>query len=216
MRAVSFVPSLSVVSNSLQPHGLQLNRLLCPWDSPGKNTGVGCQALLQGIFPSQGSNSCLLCILHWQLVALLLASPGKPLEHHRSLFLLEVEPQKVRLISMHLALGTDRLPEPCGARGPGTNQCTSSLNWSVGCKLANDHCNTMDCSPLGSSVRGILQASIVEWVAISFSRGSSRLRNLTRVSCIAGRFFLSNFLFGFPAWEIKCAHTVISKCGSCC
>ena len=31
-------------------------RLLCPWDSPGKNTGVGCHALLQGIFPTQGSN----------------------------------------------------------------------------------------------------------------------------------------------------------------
>ena len=39
----------------------------------------------------------------------------------------------------------------------------------------------------GSSVRGILQARILEWVAISFSRGSSRLRNRTQVSCIAGR-----------------------------
>ena len=35
-------------------------RLLCPWDSPGKNTGVGCHTLLQGIFPTQGSNLCLL------------------------------------------------------------------------------------------------------------------------------------------------------------
>ena len=35
-------------------------RLLCPYDSPGKDTGVGCHALLQGIFPTQGSNSCLL------------------------------------------------------------------------------------------------------------------------------------------------------------
>ena len=40
-----------VVSDSVQPHGLQPTRLLCPWDSPGKNTGVGCHALLQGIFP---------------------------------------------------------------------------------------------------------------------------------------------------------------------
>ena len=31
-------------------------RLLCPWDSPGKNTGVGCHSCLQGIFPTQGSN----------------------------------------------------------------------------------------------------------------------------------------------------------------
>ena len=46
----------SLVSDSLQPHGLQPARLLCPWDSPGKNTGVGCHSLLQGIFPTQGSN----------------------------------------------------------------------------------------------------------------------------------------------------------------
>ena len=46
----------------------------------------------------------------------------------------------------------------------------------------------MDCSPLGSSVYGILQARILEWVAIPFSRGSFRPRNWTRVSHIAGRF----------------------------
>ena len=36
------------------------DRLLCPWESPGKNTRVGCHALLQGISPTQGSNSCLI------------------------------------------------------------------------------------------------------------------------------------------------------------
>ena len=46
-----------------------------------------------------------------------------------------------------------------------------------------------DCSSPGSSVHGILQARILESVAISFSRGSSRPRDQTRVSCIAGRFF---------------------------
>ena len=40
---------------------------LCPWDSPGKNTRVGCYALLQGIISTQGSNSLLLCFLHWQV-----------------------------------------------------------------------------------------------------------------------------------------------------
>ena len=39
--------SHSVVSDSLRPHGLQPARLLCPWDSPGKNTGVGSHSLLQ-------------------------------------------------------------------------------------------------------------------------------------------------------------------------
>ena len=42
-------------------------RLLCPWDSPGKNTEVGCHALLQGIFPTQESNLSLLYLLHWQV-----------------------------------------------------------------------------------------------------------------------------------------------------
>ena len=48
-------------------------------------------------------------------------------------------------------------------------------------------CDPMDCSPSGSSVHGIFQARILEWVAISFFRGSFQPRNLTQVSCIAGR-----------------------------
>ena len=48
----------------LQPYGLLPTRLLCPWDSPGKNTGVGCHVLLQGIFPTQGPYSHLLQLLH--------------------------------------------------------------------------------------------------------------------------------------------------------
>ena len=52
--------SCSVMSDSLQSHELYPARLLCPWDFPGKNTGVGCHALLQGIFPTQGSNLGLL------------------------------------------------------------------------------------------------------------------------------------------------------------
>ena len=48
--------SHSVMSNSLWPHELQLTRLLYAWDSPDKNTGVGCHFLLQGIFLTQGSN----------------------------------------------------------------------------------------------------------------------------------------------------------------
>jgi len=44
----------------LRPHGLWPARLLCPWSSPGKNTGVGCHSLLQGIFLTQGSNLSLL------------------------------------------------------------------------------------------------------------------------------------------------------------
>ena len=50
----------SVVSDSLRPHGLEPARLLCPKDSPGKDTGVGCCSLLHGIVPNQGWNPSLL------------------------------------------------------------------------------------------------------------------------------------------------------------
>ena len=54
----------------LRPHGLWPTRLLCPWDSPGKNTGVGCHFILYGIFLTQGLNPCLLCLLYWQVDSL--------------------------------------------------------------------------------------------------------------------------------------------------
>ena len=50
-------------------------------------------------------------------------------------------------------------------------------------------CDPMDCSPPGSSVHGISQAKILEWVAIPFSRGSSWPSDQTQVSCIESRFF---------------------------
>ena len=52
--------SRSGVPDPSRLHGLRPTRLLCPWDFPGKDTGVGCHFLLQGIFPTQGSNPCLL------------------------------------------------------------------------------------------------------------------------------------------------------------
>ena len=69
---VSVSVSYSVLSNSLQRYGLQPTRLLCLWDFPGKNTGVGCHFFLQGIFPTQGSNMGL---LHCRLILHHLGSP---------------------------------------------------------------------------------------------------------------------------------------------
>ena len=63
----------SVMSDSLQNHGLLPTRLLHPWDFSAKNTGVGCHFLLQGIFPDQN-----LCLLHWQLDSLPLRHQGNP------------------------------------------------------------------------------------------------------------------------------------------
>ena len=62
-------------------------QLLCPWDSPGKNTGVGCHAIFQGIFLTQGSNPCLLCLLHWQVGSLPLMPAGNPIVGLRLLIL---------------------------------------------------------------------------------------------------------------------------------
>ena len=64
----------SVMSNSLQPHGLQPARLLCLWNPPGKNTGVGYHSLLQGIFLTEGSN---LGLLHCRQRSLSSEAPGK-------------------------------------------------------------------------------------------------------------------------------------------
>ena len=63
---------------TLRAHGLQPPRVLYPWDSPGKNTGVGFHFFLQRIFPTQGSNPRLLRLLHWQVRSLPLAPQGSP------------------------------------------------------------------------------------------------------------------------------------------
>ena len=114
--------------------------LLCPWDSPGKNTGVHCHSLLWGIFPTQGSKPGLL---------------------------------HCRQILYHL-------------------KHQGNLHTHTACMLSHHSCtrlcNSMDCSPPGSSVRGILQVRILELVFIPCSRGSSQPRNQTQLSCIAGRF----------------------------
>ena len=100
--------SLSVMSDSLQPRGLYPARILCPWNSPDQNTGEGCHFLLQGTFPTQGSNPGL---LHCRWILYQLSHKGSP--------------------------------------------------------------------------------RMLEWVARPFSRGSSRSRNWTGVSCITGRFFIN-------------------------
>ena len=72
--------SCSVVSNSSQPHGLQPTRPrpLCPWNSPGKNTGMGNRSLLQGIFLTQGSNPG---ILHCRQILYYVSHQGSPISN---------------------------------------------------------------------------------------------------------------------------------------
>ena len=118
------------------------SRLLCPWDFPSKNTGVGCHFLLLGIFLTQGLNLGLLYC-------------------RRILF---TEP-------------------PCMLR------CFSHVQL----------CDPMDCSLPGSSVHGILQAGILEWVAVPSSRDllypGTKPASLTFL-VLAGSFFTTN-----TTWE---------------
>jgi len=106
--------SLQSCPTLFRPHRRQPTRLPCSWDSPGKNTGVGCHCLLQ----------CM----------------------------------KVK----------------------------SESEVTQSCPTLSD---PMDCSPPGSSVHGTLQARVLEWSAIAFSRGSSWPRGQTQVSSIVGRCF---------------------------
>ena len=62
------------------------------------------------------------------------------------------------------------------------------------CSVVSDSCDPADCSPPNSSVSGISQAKILEWVATSYTKGSSRPKDGTCVSCLAGRFFTTEYL----------------------
>ena len=100
----------------------------CPWDSPGKNTGVGCCAILQGIFPTQGSNPHLLCFLHGRAGSLPLVPPGK----HTHLHLHTHTHTHLQIHAyMHKHIYTCMHAQSCLTR-----------------------CNSMDLSPPGSSVHG--------------------------------------------------------------
>ena len=123
--------SHSVVSNSLQPHVLLPTRLLCPWDSPGKNTGVGCHFLLQGIFPTQESNTGLPHCRQTQADTLTSEPPGSP-------------DWVIWVVS------------------------NSVTPWTLACQ-----------APLSL---GILQARILEWVAMPSSGGSSWSRDWPWIS----------------------------------
>ena len=116
------------MSDSVWPHSQQPTRLLCPWDSLGKNTGVGCHFLLQ---------------YH-----------NIPVIHN--------------IHNMH------------------AQSCLTP-------------CHPMDWSPPGSSVHGIFQVRILEWVAMPSSRGFSWPRDQTSISCVSciGR----QILYCWTTWE---------------
>ena len=106
--------SHSVMSHSWWPHGLQSARLLCPRDSPGKSTGVGCHFPFLGIFPDQGLN---LRLLHCRWILLLLSHQEAP--HDCSLL------TKMCWGGTHVLSGKGRKAFPKGPRsvGAGSDSC---------------------------------------------------------------------------------------------
>ena len=184
----------SVVSDSLQPHGLWPAKLLCPWNFPGKNTGVCCHFLLQGIFPTQGSKPPLLhcgqisyhCVT-WE-VHHFLNDNLKTIIRKR--IWSENKEQYFRWKNSRLNRNFKMSHSFLILLHPNMsfvlNQCLRAACWvvCVRAKLLQSCltlCDVVDCSPPGFSVHGILQARILEWAAELSSRGSSQPRDWARV-----------------------------------
>ena len=169
--------------------------LLCPWDSPGKNTGVGCHALLQGIFVTQGLNPCLFCLLHWQAGSLPLVPPGTPSSFNISLIRLKPEEIfslfhyslllyrfSVFPISFCMLTCMTQLSYPINKENDSLDT-SDEFGWVIFCnscllarlvlQLCLTLCDPVDCSPPVSSVRGISQARRLEWAVMASFRGSS-------------------------------------------
>ena len=91
-------------------------------------------------------------------------------------------------ISIGIFLSSSCLKFPVGASKSLTHVATVNVLGLVAQSCLTP-CDPMDCNPPGSSVHGILQAGILEWVALPSSRGSSQPKDRTAVSRIAGRFF---------------------------
>ena len=148
------------MSDSVRPQRWQPTRLPRPWDSPGKNAGVGCHFLLQSMrVKSESEVAQSRPILSDPMDCSL---PGSSVY---GIFQARILEWGAIPFSALLAIPAKSL------------QSCLTL------------CDPMDCSIPGSSVYGIFQAKLLEWVAIYFSRGSSRPRDQTRVSHIAGRRF---------------------------
>ena len=146
------------MSDSVRPHRWQPTRLPRPWDSPGKNT-------IHTTIYKIGNNKDLLYSMGSSTQYSVIIYMAK--ESEKECIYVYV---KLNHFTIHLKL---------------TRHCkiySNKLKKKHNRQIANKHmkrcstptlCNPMDCSLPGSSVHGILQARILEWVAISFSRGSS-------------------------------------------
>ena len=152
----------SVMSDSLQPHGLWHSRLLCPWDFPDKNTGAGCHFLLQGIFLTQRLN---MSSAWWILYQLRHLGSTKRHPPWRNFIWYSFPCFEKMVVALTASLKAVFF-------------CTLKVKVLVA-QSCPTLCNPMHYSWPGSSVHKIFQARILEWVAIPFSRISSWSRDWT-------------------------------------
>ena len=130
------------MSDSLRPHRRQPTRLPRPWDSPGKNTGVGFHFLLQCMKVKRESEVAQSCL-----------APSDPMDWQPTRLLHPWDfPGQSTGVGCHCLL-----------------QCTKVKSESEVTQLCQTLRNPMDCNLPGSSAHGILQARVLEWGAIAFS-----------------------------------------------
>ena len=165
------------LSPTLRPQRLQPTRLPGPWDSPGKNTGVGCHFLLQCMkVKSEGEVAQSCPTLSNPMDCSL---PGSSVH---GIF-------QARVLEWGAIAFSDLMPAVAAAAAAKSLQL---------CPTVGNH---VDCSPPGSSIHGILQAKILEWVAIPSSRESSPpgIEPMLLMSpALAGRFFTTSTTWEAP------------------
>ena len=171
----------------------------CPWNFTGKNTGVTCHFLLQGIFPMQGSNPGLLHLLHWQADSLPVAS----------------------VVSNSVRPHRRQPTRPCHPwDSPGKNtgegchfllQCMKVKSESEVTQSCPTLSNPMDCSPPDFSIHGIFQARVLEWGAIAFSHFRQHQRKIEEHK---GKIILprSSFAYVFYVNSFNCNGRFSSIC----
>ena len=171
--------SLKVKFTQSCPTFCDSHGLYSPWNFPGQNTGVGSRSLLQGIFLTQGSNPGL---PHCKQILYQMNHQGSSDVYHDSFPCLFP-----MLVTWKIVCRTSKSPS------------------KICCCLVAKSCLTLWPYGLWSprpSASEMSQARILEWVPISFSRGSSQTRDGTRISCIGSRFFTIK-LPGKPPSKIK-------------
>ena len=168
------------MSDPVRPHRWQPTRLPRPRDSPGKNTGVGCHFLLQCMKVKSESEVAQSCLTRSDPMDRSPAgSPVPGILQARALEWVHCLLQEICVDAADSLCVQQKLTQHHKATiYPLVTQSCLTL------------CNSMDCSLPVPSAHGILQARILERVAIPFSKISSQPRDKTQVSCIVGRLFI--------------------------